>query len=65
MSDIDKFHELVETQSPLSLREYTHAQAAWQARGKLDDDFKQVIWDRILVDLARAVEESKQYGADK
>ena len=28
------------------------------------DDFKQQIWDRILVDLAHAVEESKQYEAD-
>ena len=36
MTDIDKFHEWVETQSPLALREYTHAQAAWQARGELD-----------------------------
>ena len=34
--DIDKFHEWVETQSPLALREYIHAQAAWQARGALD-----------------------------
>ena len=29
------------------------------------DDFKQVIWDRILVDLAIAVEEDKHYQADK
>ena len=29
------------------------------------DDFKQVVWDRILVDLARAVEENKQYQAMK
>lgn len=36
MTDIDKFHEWVETQSPLALREYTHAQAAWLARGELD-----------------------------
>ena len=36
MSDIDKFHEWVESQSPLALREYTHAQAAWLARGELD-----------------------------
>ena len=36
MPDIDKFHEWVETQSPLALREYTHAQAAWLARGELD-----------------------------
>ena len=36
MSDIDKFHEWVETQSPLALREYMFAQAAWQARGALD-----------------------------
>ena len=35
MTDIDKFHEWVETQSPLALREYIHAQAAWQARGEL------------------------------
>ena len=36
MTDIDKFHEWVESQSPLALREYIHAQAAWQARGALD-----------------------------
>ena len=36
MMDIDKFHEWVETQSPLALREYMFAQAAWQARGELD-----------------------------
>jgi hypothetical protein len=36
MTDIDKFHEWVESQSPLALREYIHAQAAWQARGELD-----------------------------
>ena len=36
MTNIDKFHEWVESQSPLALREYTHAQAAWQARGELD-----------------------------
>jgi hypothetical protein len=36
MSDIDKFHEWVETQSPLALREYTHAQSAWIAKGELD-----------------------------
>jgi hypothetical protein len=29
------------------------------------DSFKQEIWDRLLADLARAVEESKQYEADK
>jgi hypothetical protein len=36
MTDIDKFHEWVESQSPLALREYIHAQAAWQARGELE-----------------------------
>lgn len=36
MTDIDKFHEWVESQSPLALREYIHAQAAWQARGEFD-----------------------------
>ena len=36
MPNIDKFHKWVETQSPLALREYIHAQAAWQARGELD-----------------------------
>ena len=36
MTDIDKFHEWVETQSPMALREYMFAQAAWQARGELD-----------------------------
>jgi hypothetical protein len=35
-ADLDKFHEWVESQSPLALREYIHAQAAWQARGELD-----------------------------
>ena len=29
------------------------------------DDFKQVIWDRLLIDLQIAVEEDKQYQADK
>ena len=29
------------------------------------DDFKQVIWDRLLVDLQIAVEEDKHYQADK
>lgn len=29
------------------------------------DDFKQVLWDRLLVDIARAVEEDKHYQADK
>ena len=28
------------------------------------DDFKQVIWDRLLVDLARAVEEEKKNYTD-
>ena len=36
MSDIDKFHEWVDTQSQLALREYMFAQAVWQARGELD-----------------------------
>ena len=36
MTNIDKFHEWVESQSPLALREYIHAQAAWQARDELD-----------------------------
>jgi hypothetical protein len=36
MTNIDKFHEWVESQSPLALREYIHAQAAWQARGELE-----------------------------
>jgi hypothetical protein len=35
-ADLDKFHEWVESQSPLALREYIHAQAAWQARGELE-----------------------------
>jgi hypothetical protein len=29
MTNIDQFHEWVETQSPMALREYTFAQAAW------------------------------------
>ena len=29
MPSIDQFHEWVETQSPMALREYTFAQAAW------------------------------------
>ncbi len=29
------------------------------------DDFKQMIWDSLLVDLAIAVEEDKHYQADK
>jgi hypothetical protein len=29
MANIDQFHEWVETQSPMALREYTFAQAAW------------------------------------
>ena len=29
------------------------------------DDYKQVIWDRLLVDLQIAVEEDKQYQTDK
>ena len=37
MTDINKFHEWVETQSPLALREYMFAQAAWKARGELDE----------------------------
>ena len=36
MTDIDKFHEWVESQSPLALREYMFAQEAWQVRGELD-----------------------------
>ncbi len=34
MANIDQFHEWVETQSPMSLREYTCAQAAWIEQAK-------------------------------
>lgn len=34
MANIDQFHEWVETQSPMALREYTCAQAAWIEQAK-------------------------------
>ncbi len=34
MTNIEQFHEWVETQSPMALREYTFAQAAWIEQAK-------------------------------
>ena len=55
MSDIDKFHEWVETQSPLALREYMFAQAAWQARC---EEIKQLNQekDSEVVDLMNVIQ---------
>ena len=55
MADIDKFHEWVETQSPLALREYMFAQAAWQARG---EEIKQLNQekDSEVIDLMNVIQ---------
>ena len=55
MSDIDKFHEWVETQSPLALREYMFAQAKWLA---MDEEIKQLNQekDSEVVDLMNVIQ---------
>jgi len=65
MTSIDQFHEWVETQSPMALREYTCAQAAWieQAKRIAELEAKLVIAIEALEHTTRCCDCDFEYVA--